>query len=927
VTESLLATKLYIPATRPELVKRARLVEMLNRGLHRKLTLISAPAGFGKTTLVTEWVAGLTEDKVAGHRGIKLAWLSLDEGDNDPARFLEYFITALSRIQGLDPPIGEHELTLLRSSHPPTAESILTSIINQISVLNQKILFVLEDYHLVETQPIENSVNFWIENIPPQIHQVIITREDPNIPLGKLRAGDQITELRANDLRFTEAEAAQFLNEVMGLCLDERSISALEQRTEGWVVGLQMAALSMRERKNDADFIEGFSGTNRYILDYLLEEVLASQPEEIQQFLLETSILERLTAPLCDALLVDSAKGRYQEDHQTAPPKMGFPNPSETILERLEQANLFVVPMDDRRLWYRYHHLFADLLRAQLRKLRGAETVARLHLLAAKWFENNGSVLEAIHHATLAPDAEQVERIIQHNYMELVSRGEISRLRYWIGKLSRELVFSRPWLCLFEAYSQAWFGDLAEADLLLGEAENHAMTMPPSPESQSLHGHLAYIKSRVTAMRGDIPAAIDYCLQARQYVPEDNLAMQLDTRITLGYEHYLQGDFSEAVNILNETIAIGSDAGAVIDPVAASCVLARLFTAQGKLHTADAVLRKAIHFLPNPLDHHLGAGALIDVGIADLEVEWNQLEDALAHLHTGLANMQMWDKADDLAFGFATLAKIHLAQANPAEAAETIEKAKRLLQTRGVFSEVRRVVESVEVRIWLAQNDSQAALRWAAPLYETLKPEAPLEFVNELTHISLARVLVAQEKPEDAATLLAKLAQDARSNGRNGRLLTILALQSLVQGQLGQIDQAHEYLFECLALSEPQGYLRTFLDEGPPMRKLLAGWLSQAKPGRLRDYTARLIPLFDTETRPGEDGEITTEDTLVEPLTAREVEILQQIALGKTNKEIAAHFVLSPGTVKAHTSSIYRKLAVSNRTEAVARGRQLGFLS
>jgi LuxR family maltose regulon positive regulatory protein len=378
---------------------------------------------------------------------------------------------------------------------------------------------------------------------------------------------------------------------------------------------------------------------------------------------------------------------------------------------------------------------------------------------------------------------------------------------------------------------------------------------------------------------------------------------------------------------LNETLAIGADTGAVTDPVAASCVLARQNIAQGKLHEAEAVYQKAVYYLPDPLDHHLGAGALIEVGLADLAYEWNRLDDARSHLQTGLVNLQRWEKADDLALAFATLAKIHLAQANSAEAAETIEEANRLLQTRGVFSEVRGVVESVQVRIWLAQNDIQAAARWAAPLYETLKSKARLGFENELNHISLARVLIAQDRPEEAATLLSRLEQDARSNRRNGRLIQILALQSLVQGQLGQIDRANASLGECLELAEPQGYLRAFLDEGRPMERLLNGWLAQSETGHLRDYVNRLLPLLDAQTLPGDRAEYPSEGALIEPLTAREVEILQQIALGKTNKEIAAHFVLSPGTVKAHTSNIYRKLAVSNRTEAVARARQLGLVS
>jgi LuxR family maltose regulon positive regulatory protein len=914
--DTLIRTKLHLPFIRPGLVCRPRLQARIAEGLRGPLTLITAPAGFGKTTLVASCVAGC---------GMPVAWLSLDKNDNQAGRFLNYLVAAL---QQADNTIGSEAAQLLAAAHQAPPEAVLTSLINDLDAAGGEIALVLDDYQLINSQAVHEQVAFLLEHCPKTFHLVIATRSDPPLPLTRLRARGQMVELRTADLRFTEPEAAQFLNDFMGLSLDTGSVAVLEERTEGWIAGLQMAALSMRGREDVRGFIEGFSGTNRYIMDYLLEEVLASQSPEIQRFLLYTSILERLTAPLCDAVLANDEGAKREGDDRSTRSESLFAGQSASILEYLERANLFLVPLDDERIWYRYHRLFADLLRIQLHRSLGAQGVAQLHVRAAEWHAQNGSILEAIHHASMASDDERVERFIEQNYMELVSRGEQSWIRSWTGKLSKELVYSRPWLCIYEAYSHSWFGELDEADRLLEEAEKRIRSETSAPDARAMQGLLAYVKSRVTAMRGDIHRAIEFCLEAREYTPASNLALQLDTRITLGYEYFLNGDYANASPILNETIRLGITTGAVINTVAASCLMARLVAVQGLLNKSYDTYQIAAQSIPEASGQHLGARALVEIGIADLLCEWNDLDAALVHIRQGLALLPLWGKADDWALAYITLARIHLAQANRSDAIEAVEKATQLIQTRGVFSEARHAVEIAQVKLWLAQGDLQAAHRWAASQGERLSSDDRFGFENELTHITQARVYIAQNKPNKAIDLLSHLEEAARSAGRMGRVIEILLLQALALREIGDSKRALLALTKCLTLAEPEGYVRVFLDEGQPMQMLLAQWLAHASAGPLRDYAIRLLSHFDAEPHiiTAAQEKASPAGDLVEPLSQREVEVLHLIALGRTNKEIARQLVVAPGTVKAHTASIYRKLDVANRTEAVARARQLGIL-
>jgi LuxR family maltose regulon positive regulatory protein len=794
---------------------RPRLIARLGEVEKKALTIISAPAGFGKTTLLAEWIA---------QTSLPIAWLSLDNGDNDPYRFLSYLISAL---ESINEGIGVEARQIMQSPQLTPPHIILASLMNDLGKMTEPFVLVLDDYQFITEHAVHETLAYLLDHIPSNMHLVISTRADPPLQLGRLRAHDQMLELRTHDLRFTPEEATEFLNAVMRLGLSMEDIETLETRTEGWVVGLKMAALSLKGHENASEFIHAFSGSHRYVLDYLVEEVLKRQPAHIQTFLLHTSILEKLSGPLCDALMSEEWKQSGEN--------------SQAILEYLERGNMFLISLDDERIWYRYHHLFADLLSARLQLSLSAQGIAQLHIRAADWHGQNGSTPEAIHHASLASDDQRVERFIEQNYMELVSRGEQSWLRSWTSKLSKELVYRRPWLCIYEAYSHAWFGELDQADTFLEAAEKCIQSDNRVPDRDAMAGHINYIKSRVTAMRGDLLRAIELNLAAREFLPVNNLALQLDLGITLGYLHFLNGDYSQASQFLNETIRLGRSVGAILNTVAGYCILARLCFNQGQLNQSYELYHQASQWVQETGGQHLGASSLIEIGFADVLCEQNDLDAAMNHAKQGLALLPLWGKADDLVLVYITMARIELAQSNRQGATEATEKALEIIQTTGVFPEARKAVELAQVKLWLAKGDVQAASRWVASLQERFGSENPFGFEHEMTHIAQARVLIAQNKFNESIRLLSCLEETARSGGRTGKLIEILILKALAMQAMGDIAQAAIALTKSLSLAEPEGYMRIFLDEGGAMIKLLKQVRTSKLRPQLKGYVNRLL--------------------------------------------------------------------------------------
>src|SRR5438067_2433837 len=575
----ILATKLYLPRLRPNVVSRPRLLERLNEGLHRKLTLISAPAGFGKTTLVSEWVEGIERPRA------RTAWLSLDEGENDPARFLTYLVAALQTIAAT---IGEGVLGALQSPQPPPTVSILTALLNDITTIKDPFVLVLDDYHVIDAKPIDQALTYLVEHLPPQMHLVIVTREDPPLPLARLRAGGHLTEVRAVDLRFTPSEAAEFLNQGMGLNLSTEDITALEARTEGWIAGLQLAAISLQGQQDSTSFITSFTGSHHFVLDYLVEEVLGQQSESVQTFLLRTSILDRMTGSLCDAVLL-------------TPPGSG-----QATLESIEHANLFLVPLDNERRWYRYHQLFADLLRQRLHQRSASspgdevEDVTELHIRASQWYEDNGLEIEAFHHAVAANDVVRAERLIEGEGVPLHFRGAGAPVRNWLESLPVAVLNARPSLWVTYASALMTTGQTTAVEEKLQAAEAALQGTEPDDRPQDLVGRIASMRATLAVIQHDGETIIAQSRRALEYLHPDNLPVRTATTWTLGYAYQLQGDRAAASQAYTEVIAIGKSFGNSIYTLAATINLGQLQEADNQLYLAAESYRRSLQLAGDP---------------------------------------------------------------------------------------------------------------------------------------------------------------------------------------------------------------------------------------------------------------------------------------------------------------------------------------
>jgi LuxR family transcriptional regulator, maltose regulon positive regulatory protein len=927
--EELLTTKLFVPLNRPELVPRSNLIQRLTAGTHsgRKLTLISAPAGFGKTTLVTEWLHNLQGDaKQENHPQPRIAWLSLDEGDNDPVRFLTYFLAALKHIQGIDLPL-EKSVAILQSAQPPPIEALLTSLINEIATVHHRIILSLDDYHLIENQPIHDGIHFFLDHMPPQMHLIIATREDPLFPLSRLRAQGQLTEMRAADLRFTFSECAEFINQAMGLNISEEDIAALEARTEGWIVGLQMAALSMQGRAEVTNFIQSFTGSHRFVLDYLIEEVLDQQPEIIQTFLLHTSILDRLCGPLCDEVL-------------------GATNGQET-LENIEKANLLVVPLDDERKWFRYHHLFADVLQSLLME-RQPDQIAALHQRASQWFEQNHQRDHAIRHAFAAQDYERAAGLLELILPTIDGKNLWTKWLGWIKALPDDVVRIRPVLCAGYGSTLLMIGELEAAEVRLKDAERwlntkaelstHPEDSDPGSEQhqrmvvtdveqfRSLPASIAIARAYIAQATGDIPGTVNYARQVLENFTEqgDQLIRGQATTL-LGLASWASGDLETARQAFSDFITLMRTADNVSNTISASPVLAEIMMAQGQLREAFATFQGALQLAADqgePLP--LGTEDLYR-GISELYRERGDFETATQHLLTSNKLAEQDSQSDWQRRLYVSDARIKQSQGDLEGALAQLDNAERL-SIRSPLPDVRPI-QALKTRIFVAQGRLTEALGWAHE--RDLSIDDELSYLREFEHITLARLLMAQYQRDStddtlhaAMELLKRLLQAAEEGGRMGSMIEILALQAIVYDIKGDISAAGVALERALEMAEPEGYLRILADEGPHMARLLSDHFS----GKTKShYLQRLLAVFASEV-PDISKTKTAETHLVDPLSKREIEVLQLISEGLSNQEIATRLYLSLNTVKVHTRNINSKLSVSSRAKAVIKAKALGIL-
>ena len=920
--ESLLQTKLYVPPLRPNLVPRPHLIERLNQGLKlgHKLTLVSAPAGFGKTTLVSEWVDNLRLD-AAKESPIeyRIAWLSLDENDNDPTRFLAYLIAAMNQAEGAEVTIGEGARGMLQTPQPPPTEPVLTSLINDISAIPDRIILVLDDYHLIDSLPVDGALTFLLEHLPTQLHLVVATRDDPHLPLARLRARGHLTELRAADLRFTSTEAAKFLNQLMGLDLSEEDIAALETRTEGWIAGLQLAAISMQGREDATSLIESFTGSHRFVLDYLIEEVLEQQSQSVQTFLLQTSVLERLTGSLCDALT-------GQQDGQAT-------------LEMLEHTNLFIVPLDEERRWYRYHHLFADLLNHRLRQTIPGQ-ISELHRRASEWYEQKDLPSDAIRHAVATEDFERVAALAELTWPAMSGGFQSIAWLGWVKALPDELVRARPVLSVGYAWAflnsgkpedaearlrdaERWLQPTADKDERL-EAPSTKMVVVDEEQFVTLPVSLAAARAYHAQAIGDLSGTVKYARRVLDLVPKGDHQWRGAASSLLGLAQYASGDLEAAHRTFSDGLA-GLDP---LDAITGTFVLADIKMALGQLHAAISTYEHSLqlaleHGEPNPL----GTEDLF-TGISKLHREWGDLEAAAQDLLTGKKLGEQVELPDWQHRWCIAQARLKETQGDLDDALGLLHEAERLY-VRTPVPDVRPIA-ALKTRIWVAQGRLTEALGWTRE--RGLSVDDDLSYLREFEYVTLARVLIAQYKSDrversihEAKGLIVRLLKAAEEGRRTGSVIEILVLQALAHETQGNILPALMSLERALTLAQPEGYLRLFVDEGPPMARLLYEALSR---GIAPDYVRRLLAAFpiDKPEQVDPSKSQAPESELVEPLSERELEVLQLIAEGLMNREIADRLYLSLNTVKVHTRTIYGKLGVHNRTQAVAKARALGAL-
>ncbi|HET7088934.1 MAG TPA: LuxR C-terminal-related transcriptional regulator [Anaerolineae bacterium] len=906
----LLATKLYLPAARTgsRIVPRPRLIERLNEALARPLLLISAPAGCGKTTLLGDWIA---------HNHRRVAWLSLDEGDNDPTRFWTYFIAALQTVQA---DFGESVQAILQETgqQPIPLESFLTVLLNEMAASREGFALVLDDYHVVTTPAIHEGLTFLLDHLPPETQVIIASRADPPLPLARLRASNRMAEFRADDLRFTPDEVAVFLNQVMGLDLSADDIAALEARTEGWIAGLQLAALSLLGRDETAKrhFVSTFTGSQRYILDYLVEEVLQRQPETTQAFLLQTSILARLSGSLCDAVT-----GRAD---------------GQAMLEELERANLFLIPLDEDRRWYRYHHLFAEALRLRLQQAAPGR-VAEIHRKAATWSEEHGLIDDAVHHALEAGDTAWAAQLVEQHVEEVLSRGEGETLRRWLAAVTQAAVRSRPRLALAQAIAAFNTGRLEAVEPLLEDAERALATTPSEPYTPSIGREvsmlanvpatIALLRASLVGLRGDAERMTELVRLALTHLTEDERGPHISVRWNLALADWMRGRLAEAERAFAGIVAEGRVAGEPHLMLSAGSVLGRVQRAQGRLDAALRTYQKGLEFAAQTGSPVVLSAAMAHMGMAEVLYERNQLEQALRHVTEGISLGRQLTSTQSLATGLATLAWIRQARGDPAGALEAMDEAYQVMPALEVVA-LHNPVPAERARLWLAQGDVMEAARWVEA--QGLEEDAELSYPRECEYLVLARVLLARNMSDRALSLLERLGSVAEAQARTGSVIEVRVLKALALKAIGEQARALAVLVEALTLAGPEGYVRVFVDEGKPV----AGLLQQVT-GEQWPYAERLLAVLakseqgsvEAPTHPPVSPPIHAQSpALIEPLSPREMEVLRLIAAGLSTAQIADELVITVGTVRNHLKNIYGKLDTHSRVQAVERARALKLL-
>jgi len=900
----ILTTKFYTPPLPSKVVVRSRLVKLLTEGLitGHKLTLISAPAGFGKSTLVSEWIVNC---------GQQVAWLSLDEIDNNAERFLIYVISSL---QTVSPNLGADILDALQSPQTPPVDVILTALLNEITTIPNDFILVLDDYHLTDASSVDNVLTFLIEHMPPQMHLVITTREDPSLPITRLRARNQMTEIRAADLRFTPSEATEFLNQVMNLDLSVEEVAALETRTEGWIAGLQLAALSMKGQEDVHGFVQAFAGDHRFIVDYLVEEVLQRQPESVRNFLLQTSILERLNGPLCDA--VTSQLG------------------SKSKLEQLQRGNLFVIPLDNKRHWYRYHHLFAEMLRMHL-KVEQPDQLQTLNNRASKWYEQNGSVADAICHSYAAEDFERVAGLAETSWQVMYQSFQSVAWLGWVKQLPEELIRSRPVLCAQIAWGfmdahevDASESRLCDAERCL-EGTSDGMVIVDNEQFRSLRARIAFARAYNAQTRRDFLSAKKYAELVLELIHEEDQFLRSQATAILGATYLINGDLDAACRSMDDWIDNSLKIGNYFSAFAyAMAEKADILAVQGHLREALRTYQRSLQLAAEYDSRVLRVMTHPDLGMSMLYHEMGDDKAAEQHLQKSL-ELAALHRSVDWSY------RKCIAQARLKESAGDLDAAIELLDEAKSFyiktlMPHTRPLEAIKASIYLKQGRLSKLNEWVNK--QGLSVNDELLYFREFEHITLARVLLAEyrnNQDEDvilkALKLLERLLKAAEDGKRLGSVLQVLITLVLAYQVKGDLPKAHASLERALVLAQPEGFYRIFIDEGESLRALLMDFRrsiekqSRGNTHELSNYVDKLLSGFARPIR-------IQQPSLIEPLSQRELDILRLFKTELSGPEIAQELVIAVSTVRSHTKSIYSKLGVNNRRAAVKQATELNLI-
>ncbi len=893
-----------MPPVPPGWLKRPRLGQRLEAALRCRLTIVCAPAGFGKTTLLSEWIAQSSRE--GGAPTPPAAWLSVDREDNDPERFWTYFVSAIQTVQ---PQLGRSALALLETGKAPSIRAVLTTLVNDINEAGREFVLVLDDYHEISSRSVHESLAFFVDHLPAQAHLVLATRTDPPLPLARLRVRGQLCELRAADLRFTIEEATAFFNDIMDLGLTTDNVQALESLTEGWIASLRMAAISMQSCENIPGFIAEFAGTHRHIMDYLVEEVLGRQEAGVQDFLLRTSVLDRLSGPLCNAV---TGGDRAEE-----------------MLDHLQSCNLFIVPLDEGRKWFRYHHLFSDLLRDRLRKTR-PELVRVLHQRAADWFHAEGLTAEAIQHALEAKDYQRAADFVESVAVPLISQGRISGPQGWLEKLPQDVILSRPWLCIGLANVRSARGQLAAVQPLVEAVEAHlARADGPLRDAASdrrIRNHLTSLRIPPVLARGEVDEAIRLCREALEQLPDDQPTVRCMVVLLLGLALWMKADMPQAALCLEEARVTGQATGNYFITLVAMGHLADISVRQGRLHQAAEASRKAIR-----LGTEWGGGeplpatSYAHICLAQILYQWNEMEEAIHYVNRAIELGRQGVQLTIAVIAMPGLAPLTELIGQTTALSDAVEELEGVA-TASRSAMMSRITAAWRARLALARGDVNEALEWASSAEARMSdPAEGVEFPLEFEYLTLARLKIARGDVHDVPAMLERLRRKAEAEGRMGSVIEVLVMLATTQRAQGRTEEALATIQRALSLGESEDYIRVFVDGGEPVADLLR--LALARHIR-PEYVSDILASFSGGARAERGAALRglRVGPAIEPLSPRELEVLRLLAAGASNRQIADELVLVTGTVKAHVLSIYRKLDVHNRTQAVARARELKLL-